>query len=161
MIVVSDTTPLHYLILIEREFILPRLFGEVLVPHEVLDEMRHLHAPVAVREWADSTPDWVVPRSAKIIEFIKGLGAGEAAAIAIALEVKADAILTDDRRGAREASAFGLNSLTTFALLEQASTQRLIDFEESITALAATTFRMPPDEVMNDYLQRNAERKLE
>lgn len=159
MIVVSDTTPLHYLILIEREFILPRLFGEVLVPHEVLEEMLHPNAPVSVREWAESIPVWVVPRSAKKIEFIKGLGAGETAAIAIALEVKADAILIDDRRGAREATALGLNSLTTFALLEQASIQGLIDFEESIAALASTTFRMPPDDVVNEFLRRNSERK--
>ncbi len=159
MIVVSDTTPIHYLILIEQEFILPRLFGQVIVPQQVLEEMLHPNAPVAVREWAESIPDWVVTRSAAIMEFIKGLGAGENAAITIALEVKADAILIDDRRGTREATARGLNSLTTFALPDQAASQGLIDFAESIAALGSTTFRMPPDDVVNEYLRRNAERK--
>lgn len=57
MIVVSDTTPIHYLILTEREFILPRLFGEVIVPDAVLDEMRSQRAPLSVREWAEWTPE--------------------------------------------------------------------------------------------------------
>ncbi|MGD9563174.1 MAG: hypothetical protein AB7F88_13305 [Pyrinomonadaceae bacterium] len=41
MIVVSDTTPIHYLILIGEESILPRLFTEVIIPDIVLSEMNH------------------------------------------------------------------------------------------------------------------------
>lgn len=36
MIVVSDTSPLNYLILISADHVLPSLFGEVLAPPEVL-----------------------------------------------------------------------------------------------------------------------------
>lgn len=155
MIVVSDTTPIHYLILIDREFILPALFGEVLVPEEVLREMCHPNAPLIVREWAESTPAWVVSRSASTSQFIEGLDVGENAAINIALEINAGAVLMDDRRGIREATKLGLRSLTTFALLEQASKAGLIDFAESIAALATTTFRMPSDSIIADFLARN------
>ncbi len=155
MIVVSDTTPIHYLILIDREFILPALFGEVLVPEEVLREMCHPNAPLVVREWAGSTPDWVVTRSANADDFIDGLDVGETAAINIALEVDADAVLMDDRRGIREATKRGLRILTTFALLEQASRAGLIDFAESIDALATTTFRMPSESIIAEFLARN------
>lgn len=155
MIVVSDTTPIHYLILIDREFILPRLFGEVLIPEEVVREMCHPNAPLAVREWAGSVPDWVVSRSSNISEFIEGLDVGETAAINIAVEVNADAVLMDDRRGIREATKRGLRILTTFALLEQASRAGLIDFAESIAALATTTFRMPSESIIAEFLARN------
>jgi len=155
MIVVSDTTPIHYLILIEREFILPTLLGELLVPDEVLQEIRHPNAPLSVRAWSESIPDWVVARSDNIKNVILGLGAGENAAINIAVEVGAEAILVDDRRGIREATIRGLNSLTTFALLEQASKTGLIDFAESVAALAATNFRMPPEPIVMAFLERN------
>jgi predicted nucleic acid-binding protein len=37
---VSDTTPLHYLILIGRDSILEKLYGQVIVPPAVLQELR-------------------------------------------------------------------------------------------------------------------------
>lgn len=39
MIVVSDTSPLHYLVLIDREFVLPALFGRVLTTPLVMAEL--------------------------------------------------------------------------------------------------------------------------
>lgn len=48
-IVVADTGPLHYLILIGQIDLLPRLFGAVAVPITVAGELRHPGAPVAVR----------------------------------------------------------------------------------------------------------------
>jgi predicted nucleic acid-binding protein len=45
MIVVSDTSPLNYLVLIGADQVLPSLFGQVLTPPEVLAEMQHAKAP--------------------------------------------------------------------------------------------------------------------
>jgi predicted nucleic acid-binding protein len=50
VIVVADTTPLNYLILIQQIDILRVLYGRVVVPAAVLAEMRAEAAPVAVRE---------------------------------------------------------------------------------------------------------------
>lgn len=47
-VVVSDTTPLNYLIVINRFQILASLFGSVLIPEAVLEELRHPKAPDAV-----------------------------------------------------------------------------------------------------------------
>ncbi|HQU93611.1 MAG TPA: hypothetical protein PLK77_15010 [Pyrinomonadaceae bacterium] len=44
MIVVSDTTPIHYLILIGKESILPALFAEIVIPTVVITEMTHPNA---------------------------------------------------------------------------------------------------------------------
>jgi predicted nucleic acid-binding protein len=56
MIVVSDTSPLNYLVLIGADQVLPSLFGQVLTPPEVLVEMQHAKAPPQVSAWAQQPP---------------------------------------------------------------------------------------------------------
>ena len=162
MITVSDTSPVHYLILIRKEEILPKIFGEIIIPEPVAIEMCHPKAPIEVREWIDSPPIWVRVRRARqeYLPKTRGLGKGEIAAIAIALEENAAAVLMDDRAAIREGRSSDLTILTTFAVLELAAIENLIDFEEILDALAQTTFRMPPDDVVNEYLRRNSERKF-
>ncbi len=41
MIIVSDTSPLNYLILINYEDVLPTLFGQIIIPLAVLNELQH------------------------------------------------------------------------------------------------------------------------
>jgi predicted nucleic acid-binding protein len=45
MIVVSDTTPLNYLILIGAAHVLPELFGRVYAPTAVIKELSHARSP--------------------------------------------------------------------------------------------------------------------
>ena len=51
MIVVSDTSPLNYLVLIEHSRVLPLLFGRVIAPPAVIAELQHPGAPAVVRAW--------------------------------------------------------------------------------------------------------------
>jgi predicted nucleic acid-binding protein len=48
-LVVADTGPLNYLVLIEAIDVLPRLFEQILVPAAVYDELAHADAPAPVR----------------------------------------------------------------------------------------------------------------
>lgn len=48
MIIVSDTTPIHYLILIERESVLPAIFEKIVIPDAVAEEMQHERTPLFV-----------------------------------------------------------------------------------------------------------------
>ena len=59
MIVIADTTPLNYLVLIEQADLLPRLFGRVLIPPAVFEELQNTEAPEAVRVWIASRPSWL------------------------------------------------------------------------------------------------------
>jgi predicted nucleic acid-binding protein len=160
MIVVSDTTPIHYLVLIERETILPSLFDSVIIPDAVRLEMLHPNAPDKVREWVYDIPSWIQFSSPTDVAsaMIRGLGQGETAAIALAIEKRADAVLMDDKKAVREARKNNLTVLTTFALLEIAAIKGLLDLEQTLDELSKTTFRMPPDEVVQEYLRRNRER---
>jgi predicted nucleic acid-binding protein len=52
-VVVADTSPLNYLILIDAVELLPRLYGNIVIPTEVLDELLAHGAPQRVSEWAN------------------------------------------------------------------------------------------------------------
>ena len=161
MITVSDTTPVHYLILIQKETILPALFGEIIIPDAVAIEMRHINAPLVVRQWIDSPPEWVKIKAASptFLQDLDGLGQGETAAIALAIEERADAVLMDDRKAIREARKHNLTIFTTLAVLELAAIKNMIDLTSVLDELAQTSFRLPPDDIMEEYLRRDNDRK--
>ena len=107
MIVIADTGPLNYLILIGEIEVLPKLYGRILVPPAVCTELRRLHAPDPVRLWIAKPPPWLetrAPRQAPDAELLKArLDAGERDAILLAQELGADSLIIDERRGRREA----------------------------------------------------------
>lgn len=86
MLVVSDTTPLNYLLLIDAIPILPARYETVVVPTQVIEEMRHPGAPPVVRAWANRPPEWIDLRESDAAMF-SNLDAGEAAALALALDL--------------------------------------------------------------------------
>jgi predicted nucleic acid-binding protein len=49
MIVVSDTSPINYLLLINQIDLLPRLFQQIIVPDVVRDEMVDPSAPLVLQ----------------------------------------------------------------------------------------------------------------
>ena len=123
----------------------------------------HPKAPLEVRNWIASPPEWVSIRSPKhtYLPRLRGLGKGEIAAIALAIEEHADAVLIDDREAIREGKSLNLIVFTTLSVLEIAAIQNLLNFEETLEELSQTSFRMPPDDVKDEYLQRESQRRSE
>lgn len=64
-LVVADTGPLHYLVLIGHIELIPTLFESVFVPSEVQEELSRAEAPPDIRSWIANPPAWitVVPGS--------------------------------------------------------------------------------------------------
>ena len=62
-VVISDTSPLRYLVLIGHSELLCALYAEVLIPEAVLNELIQPATPDAVRRWITQRPSWlkVVP----------------------------------------------------------------------------------------------------
>jgi predicted nucleic acid-binding protein len=52
MIVVADTSPLNYLVLIGHVAILPHFYQQVLVPSSVWRELQDVNTPEPVRAWS-------------------------------------------------------------------------------------------------------------
>ncbi len=57
-VVVADTGPINYLLLIDEIALLERFFDRVLIPHEVHTELLSARAPTKVRAWAAHLPQW-------------------------------------------------------------------------------------------------------
>jgi predicted nucleic acid-binding protein len=145
MIVVADTSPINYLILIEKIDILSALFGEVIIPRAVYQELVDTGAPDRVKAWMNQLPDWLEVRTpSRIVERpIAHLDRGEYDAILIAEEIHAGRLIIDDRKGRREARKRGIQTIGTLAVLELASAAGLLDLAESIERLQRTTFFVP------------------
>ena len=109
-IVVADTSPLNYLILIGEIGILSQLYERIVVPEEVFAELRDADAPQVVRAWAARYPGWIEIRKAPgPMSAIMGLDAGDSAAIMLA-EWEADVLLLiDETASRREASRRGID----------------------------------------------------
>lgn len=146
-VVVADTGPLHYLVLIDAIEVLPALFGTVAVPEIVRDELRHRRTPPAVRAWAASPPGWLQVASTPPLDAVPlpALDAGERAAIALAQAVGATLILMDDRAGIAVARAQGLEATGTLGVLGRAAVRGLVDLPVAVARLKATNFRYRPE----------------
>ena len=106
MIVVGDTSVLRYLVTLGQVDILPRRFGQLLIPPEVADECRHSGSPEALRTFIRNPPGWlsIDPISTAATPGLERLDAGEAAAIRLALARNAKLLLIDERIGRRVAT---------------------------------------------------------
>ena len=146
MIVIADTSPLNYLVLIEQIDLLPTLYGTLVIPPAVRQEMRVPLAPEAVRSWAEHLPGWLEVRDPGPItlNFHPRLNAGEREAITLAYGHQNTLLLMDEALGRYEAQHLGLNVTGTLGILRLAHLRGLVDIREAITRLKGTSFQASP-----------------
>jgi predicted nucleic acid-binding protein len=157
MIVVSDTSPINYLLLIGSIDLLPQLYQRVIIPQSVYAELQHPSAPLVVQQWLSAMPAWVDVHAAPPLQLMVELGAGEAEAIALAITLRADVLLMDERKGRQEAIAQGLSVAGTLNVLDEAAAKGLISLPAAIQRLLRTNFRVSA-ELIRELLQREAAR---
>lgn len=160
MIVVSDTSPLNYLILLGEAQILEKLYGRVLIPQAVWSELQSGGAPVPVQAWMVNLPGWVEISEVPDPDPTLKLDPGEQEAITLAQRLKADLVLLDERRGRAMARMRGLAVIGTLGVLEAAAEQELLDLPVAIEQLQKISFRVPAI-VIEEMLERHARRKQE
>ena len=113
MIVVSDTTPLISLLKINRIDLLEKLFGDVLIPQAVFDELTvnerfRLEADEIRQKKFIVVKPVNNPESASILKRAAGLDQGESEAIVLSDELKADLLLMDEAKGRNVSAQMGL-----------------------------------------------------
>lgn len=138
MIIVSDSGPLAYLVEIGVADSLPTLYGQVYVPPTVISELRHEQSPVAV--WANEPPDWLTIAEPKSIPSDLMLDHGEREAIALAVELDADYVLMDEKKGRTAARARGLKVAGTLAVILDGASQGTFDGLRALERLEQTNF---------------------
>ena len=145
MIIVSDTSPLNYLILTDYQDVLPTLFGQIIIPQAVLNELQHVKTPEKIKNWIVAKPIWLEIRNVRVspVNKLENLDYGEREAIFLAEELGANAILIDEKDGRREAAKLGFITIGTLSVLDRAAEKGLISFAEAIDRLRKTPFREP------------------
>jgi predicted nucleic acid-binding protein len=148
MIVIADTSPISYLILIDEVDVLPLLYREIFVPQAVFQELTSPDAPDKVRKWFRSRPDWFEIRElTRVVPVALSdlLDKGESEAIQLATELNADLILIDELAGRRVAAENGLNVIGLIGVLAAASSRGLIDADDVAAKLERTNFFISKD----------------
>ena len=125
MIVVSNTSPLMNLAVINQLKIIEQLYGKVIISEEVSDEL----SDAGIGKHIEQNP-WIEKHRVKskgLADSLKlELDAGEAEAIALAIELKADLLLIDERRGRNIASRFGQKCNGIMGMLIEAKHKGII-----------------------------------
>ena len=141
MIIVSDTSPINYLILIGQIDLLPQLFEQIIIPQAVYNELSDSLAPLSVQNWTIDTPSWlkIQPVSQPTDEIKNLLDPGESEAIILAQELNADLLLLDDMKARRIAKQRGLVITGILGILDQATNMKLINLPNTVQSLKNTS----------------------
>jgi len=151
---ISNTSPLLYLYRVDAVNWLPKIFSEVWAPTAIVDELKE------GRRKGYDVPDpgdygWlqvVNPRVTPSEWLSLDLGAGELAAMALALENPGRIVLLDDLLARRTAQAAGLTVWGTLRVLLEAKMQGLTDRIEPFVNRLSETGMWMSDEVRQRIL---------
>jgi len=158
-LVIADTGPVNYLIMIGHIDLLPALFEKIILPAAVQSELASRKAPLAIRQWIANPPAWLEVRDAAPNEpddvSLKEIDAGERAAIQLAASLHADLLLMDDRMGVKAAERKGLRVTGTLGVLDLAAERGLLDFDHAMEKLERTSFHRP-EALLNALRKKHA-----
>jgi len=160
MTVVTNTSPLNYLVQIGEAETLVTLCGNIHIPATVRAELQATEAPVEVRRWIASPPAWLQVHSvvAQPLPTTVELHPGERDAILLARELKADFLVMDELDGRTAARACGVTVIGTLGLLELAAVRGQLDFRDALRRLRGTDFYASP-KLIDEFLERDRLRR--
>lgn len=160
MLVIADSGPLRYLILIEEVHLLPALYLGIVIPPGVVSELTRDETPTPVRTWMEHLPDWIEVRQPhhQPESLPLDLGLGEREAIALAEECRADVLLVDDGAAREEARRRHITVQGTLGVLDLAAEHGYADMASALGMLSHTNFRAGR-KLLAFFLERDAARK--
>ncbi len=160
MIVISDTSPLNYLILIGEENLLRALFGRVIIPQAVFDELSAKGASGQVRDWARNLPEWIEVKQTALTAdaALDILDAGEREAILLAQELSADLLLVDDKQARQAAANLGIAITGILGVLDRAARRDLVNLKAAFDNLQKTNFHIA-DDLIQKLLKESGSRE--
>ena len=157
MIIVSNTSPINNLAGINQLDLIRQLYSSVIIPNAVYQELTSSDFPVAGAIEVQ-TLDWISRRQVNNRSLVdrlkKELDLGEAEAIALALELNADRLLIDERRGRVVAARLNLEYTGVLGILVEAKSQGIISsVKPLLDALINRAGFWVSESIYNDILQ--------
>ncbi len=152
--IVSNSTVLIYLAKIGKLSLLKELFGDILIPAEVFNEVvmrgKEFQHPDAFIVENVVKEGWISVKDSEVIRELEefGIDLGEAQAISLANSLGVP-VLLDQTHARNAAKALGLKPRGTLFVLFAALRKKLLtseDYQDSLEALVKAGFRMS-DEV--------------
>lgn len=158
MTIVSDTTAVTNLFQIGQLRLLYQLYGRVIIPTAVFNELNKLPEQKAYLEQAD----WIETRSLQNSSLLETLGAeldeGEAEAIAFAIESNARLLIIDEAKGRRKAKELDIEFIGILGILIAAKQNRYINHIKPLIndLITVANFRLHPN-LVREVLKRSGE----
>jgi predicted nucleic acid-binding protein len=165
MPVVSNTSPVLNLAVIGRLSLLHDQFGEILIPNAVLEELRiqeDLPGSQATREALKE--GWLIIQEVSNQSLVsvlqRELDNGEAEAITLAVQAKAQWILLDEKEGRKIAKSLGLRVAGILGILLRARQEgRLPSMQKAMDQLRNLAGFRIGAELYDDLVRKSGESK--
>jgi predicted nucleic acid-binding protein len=149
MIIVSDTSALGNLAIVDQLTLLQALYNTVVIPDVVAQELSNAASP---KIYTILSLEWIQVQSitnqamADALQQNSNLDLGESHAIVLALEEQADELLIDERRGRQEAIRLGIPIIGILGVLLLAKQRGLVpQVQPTLDALIEQAgFRVSP-----------------
>ena len=129
MVVISDTTAISNLYKIGKLNYLKLLFGKVIIPNAVYDELLGIEqSGYDISEIKNAK--WLIKTKVKNNKLVSKLhfelDQGESEAIAIAKEKQADFLIIDEKKGRQIAEGLGIKTIGIIGILIQLKREKII-----------------------------------
>ena len=157
--VIANTSPLFYLHQVGCLGILPALYGAVIVPPAVLNELdvgkaQGVDVPEVARiEWIHVRP----VASAALVPAVTDLGRGEAEVIALGLEIPGSLLILDDQLARRLADLHALQYTGTLGVLVKAKRAGCISSVAAVVTALREKGMWLTSSVVEDVLRLSGE----
>ncbi|NUQ26046.1 MAG: DUF3368 domain-containing protein [Saprospiraceae bacterium] len=155
MIVVSDTSVITNLVQIDQLTLLKDLFGSIVIPQKVYDELTKVPKQIDLIERLNWIEVKQISDRSHFDNLLKTLDPGEAEAIVLAIELEADALLIDEKKGRKIAEEYGIIITGLLGILIIAKSENLIIEVKPILdkLIFETGFRINP-KLYQDILKK-------
>jgi uncharacterized protein len=132
MVVVSDTTTISNLYLIDKLWLLEKLYQEVIIPDTVYRELKKLRKIASDNAIQFELTSWIKVGEVhqKDLVTVLSLDRGEAEAIVLAKEMNADLLIIDELKGRKYAKQLNIEVIGLAGILLMAKQKKLINSVE-------------------------------
>lgn len=152
--VVSNTTPLITLAIIDKLDILRELYGKIYIPNAVLEEVKAGKGKIGYFEI--DTIEWIIPQKITnkfSMNYLIDLDDGEAETIILAEELQADIVLIDEKLARGFAEMRGLTLSGSLGVLLEAKKSGIISTVKPLLEKMLANRRYLSEKIILDLLK--------